>query len=95
MVKEIYGKKIGMTQIFSEDGLAIPVTAVEAKPLVVVAKTTISLSNKYLIITLATPVWWLLAILTNVGLENILFRPSANGPHASVTTLYFLFHSLQ
>ena len=41
MVKEIYGKKIGMTQIFSEDGLAIPVTAVEAKPLVVVAKKTV------------------------------------------------------
>ena len=41
MVKEIYGKKIGMTQIFSEDGLAIPVTVVEAKPLTVVAKKTI------------------------------------------------------
>lgn len=41
MVKEIYGKKIGMTQIFSEDGLAIPVTVVEAKPLTVVAKKTV------------------------------------------------------
>lgn len=41
MVKEIYGKKIGMTQIFNEDGLAIPVTVVEAKPLTVVAKKTI------------------------------------------------------
>ena len=40
MVKEIYGKKIGMTQIFSEDGVAIPVTAIEAKPLTVVAKKT-------------------------------------------------------
>ncbi len=41
MVKEIYGKKIGMTQIFSEDGVAIPVTVVEAKPLTVVAKKTV------------------------------------------------------
>ncbi len=41
MVKEIYGKKIGMTQIFSEDGIAIPVTVIEAKPLTVVSKKTI------------------------------------------------------
>ena len=41
MVKEIYGKKIGMTQIFDENGVAIPVTAIEAEPLTVVAKKTI------------------------------------------------------
>lgn len=41
MVKEIYGKKVGMTQIFSEDGIAIPVTAIEVKPCTVVAKKTI------------------------------------------------------
>ena len=40
MVKEIYGKKIGMTQIFDENGVAIPVTAIEAQPLTVVAKKT-------------------------------------------------------
>ena len=40
MVKEIYGKKVGMTQIFSEDGVAIPVTAIEVKPCTVVAKKT-------------------------------------------------------
>ena len=40
MVKEIYGKKVGMTQIFTEDGIAIPVTAIEAKPLTVVGKKT-------------------------------------------------------
>ena len=40
MVKEIYGKKIGMTQIFGENGIAIPVTAIEAMPLTVVAKKT-------------------------------------------------------
>ena len=40
MVKEIYGKKIGMTQIFGENGVAIPVTAIEAMPLTVVAKKT-------------------------------------------------------
>ena len=41
MVKEIYGKKVGMTQIFSEDGVAIPVTAIEVKPCTVVGKKTI------------------------------------------------------
>ena len=40
MVKEVYGKKVGMTQIFSEDGIAIPVTAIEVKPLTVVSKKT-------------------------------------------------------
>ncbi len=40
MVKEIYGTKVGMTQIFDENGVAIPVTAIEAKPLTVVAKKT-------------------------------------------------------
>ncbi len=42
MVKEIYGKKIGMTQIFSEDGIAIPVTAIEVKPCTVVSKKTVA-----------------------------------------------------
>jgi len=32
MVKTIIGRKLGMTQIFSEDGLAIPVTVLEAGP---------------------------------------------------------------
>ena len=40
MVNEVYGKKVGMTQIFSEDGIAIPVTAIEVKPLTVVGKKT-------------------------------------------------------
>ena len=40
MVKEIYGKKVGMTQIYDENGVAIPVTAIEVEPLTVVAKKT-------------------------------------------------------
>lgn len=36
MLKAILGKKIGMTQIFAEDGTVIPVTVVEAGPCVVV-----------------------------------------------------------
>lgn len=40
-MKQIYGKKLGMTQIFSEDGKAIPVTVVEAYKMIVVAKKTI------------------------------------------------------
>ncbi len=40
MVKEIYGKKVGMTQIFDENGVAIPVTAIEVEPLTIVSKKT-------------------------------------------------------
>ena len=32
MINAIYGKKIGMTQIFTEDGTVIPVTVVQAEP---------------------------------------------------------------
>ena len=41
MVKEIYGKKLGMTQIFADDAKAVPVTVIEAKPCTVVAKKTL------------------------------------------------------
>lgn len=40
MQKCIVGKKIGMTQIFGENGKVIPVTVVEAGPCVVVQKKT-------------------------------------------------------
>lgn len=40
MKKGLIGKKIGMTQIFSEDGKVIPVTVVEAGPCVVTQKKT-------------------------------------------------------
>ena len=40
MQKAIIGKKIGMTQIFDEKGIMIPVTVVEAGPCVVTAKKT-------------------------------------------------------
>ena len=32
MFKGLLGKKIGMTQIFDEDGVAIPITLIEAGP---------------------------------------------------------------
>lgn len=41
MVKGILGKKLGMTQIFSEEGTLIPVTVIEAGPCIVVQKKTI------------------------------------------------------
>lgn len=41
MKKAMMGKKIGMTQIFNEDGKVIPVTVVEAGPLTVVQKKTV------------------------------------------------------
>lgn len=41
MAKYILGKKIGMTQIFTEEGLSIPVTVIEAGPCKVVQKKTI------------------------------------------------------
>lgn len=41
MKKGIIGKKLGMTQIFDENGNVIPVTVVEAGPCVVVQKKTL------------------------------------------------------
>ena len=41
MKKAILGKKLGMTQLFNEDGIMIPVTVIEAGPCVVVQKKTI------------------------------------------------------
>jgi large subunit ribosomal protein L3 len=40
MKKFIIGKKIGMTQIFNENGLSIPVTVIQAGPCPVVQKKT-------------------------------------------------------
>lgn len=39
--KAILGRKIGMTQVFTDDGRAIPVTVIEAGPCVVVQKKTV------------------------------------------------------
>lgn len=41
MSKGILGKKLGMTQIFAEDGKAIPVTIVQAGPCVVLQKKNV------------------------------------------------------
>ena len=40
MIKGIIGKKVGMTQIFDENGNVIPVTVIEAGPCTVVQKKT-------------------------------------------------------
>lgn len=40
MKKLIIGKKLGMTQIFSEEGESVPVTVIEAEPSVVIQKKT-------------------------------------------------------
>ena len=42
MAKGILGKKIGMTQIFSEAGLLIPVTVIEVTPNVVLQKKVVA-----------------------------------------------------
>ena len=42
MNKAIIGKKLGMTQIFTPDGLVVPVTVVEAGPCKVVQKKTVA-----------------------------------------------------
>lgn len=41
MKKGIIGKKLGMTQIFAEDGTVIPVTVIEAGPCYVTQKKTV------------------------------------------------------
>jgi len=45
MNKFILGTKVGMTQIFNEDGICTPVTVVQAGPCVVVQKKTVDTDN--------------------------------------------------
>ena len=40
MVEGLIGRKVGMTQLYEEDGTAVPVTVLKAGPCVVVAKRT-------------------------------------------------------
>jgi large subunit ribosomal protein L3 len=42
MITGIIGKKLGMTQVFQEDGRALPVTVIEAGPCAVVQKKTVA-----------------------------------------------------
>ena len=51
MQKGIIGKKIGMTQIFDENGKVVPVTVVEAGPCTVVQKKTVE-SDGYVAVQL-------------------------------------------
>ena len=53
MKKGIYGKKLGMTQIFTEEGLVVPVTVVEVEPCVVIRKKTVE-TDGYNAIQVAT-----------------------------------------
>jgi large subunit ribosomal protein L3 len=39
-MKEIIGTKLGMSKIFGDDGIAVPVSVIEAGPCIVVAKRT-------------------------------------------------------
>ena len=41
MVDALLGKKVGMTQLLTDDGKAVPVTVIEAGPCVVVQKKTV------------------------------------------------------
>ncbi len=44
-MKGILGRKLGMTQVFAEDGTMIPVTVVEVQPNVVLQKKTVETDN--------------------------------------------------
>ncbi len=67
MVKGIIGKKIGMTQIFTENGTVVPVTVVQAGPCVVTQKKTVE-SDGYNAI--------------QIGFEKILSEKKVNKPQA-------------
>lgn len=47
MINGIIGRKVGMTQIFAEDGTVTPVTVIKAGPCVVVQKKTENGKDKY------------------------------------------------
>ena len=42
MVRGILGKKVGMTQIFDDEGRVVPVTVVEAGPCVIVQRKSVA-----------------------------------------------------
>jgi len=41
MTKGLIGRKLGMTEVFSEEGVFVPVTVIEVEPSVVVQKKTL------------------------------------------------------
>jgi len=41
MRKGLIGRKLGMTQVFSEEGISVPVTVIEVEPSVVIQKKTV------------------------------------------------------
>ena len=45
MKKAIIAKKIGMTQVFTENGALVPVTVLEAGPCVVIQKKTMAMKQ--------------------------------------------------
>ena len=53
MKKGVYGKKLGMTQIFTEEGLVVPVTVIEVEPCVVIKKKTVE-TDGYVALQVAT-----------------------------------------
>ena len=75
MAKGIIGKKIGMTQVFSDNGAVIPVTVVQAGPCVVVQKKTVE-SDGYNAI--------------QIGFEEILSEKKVNKPMAFVKFVLML-----
>ena len=56
MQKGIIGKKLGMTQLFDENGKVVPVTVIEAGPCTVVQKKTVE-SDGYEAVQLALAKW--------------------------------------
>ena len=40
MTKGLIGKKLGMTQVFSDEGVSVPVTVIEVEPSVVIQRKT-------------------------------------------------------
>ena len=55
MTKGILGKKVGMTQIFTEAGELIPVTVIEATPNVVLQVKTVETDGYCLLYTSPSP----------------------------------------
>ena len=68
MKKAIVGKKIGMTQIFTEDGRLVPVTVIEAGPCTVVQTKTVE-SDGYAAVQVG------FGELTEKRAEKVLTKP--------------------
>src|SRR5690554_1989966 len=77
MTKAIIGKKLGMTQVFTQNGQVVPVTVIEAGPVTVVRKKTVEKDGYNAIVVAFDKVRETLVNKPNMG----VFKKAEVEPH--------------